>query len=185
MERLQELQRNFDTYLNGKEKTPSGLKKAIEEITERVLKENAPTFSWNKCEADQEIEFSGYFNLGDIEKIEIAADYSGETVNVYINVNDEELEKEKTYNFYVKEIYEETEIGICFAENEMDTTSTEEGIRKMLRKNDIEVGITEWNGDFRNYIENASIEEIIKQNYLFYKETDDTIAEIHIVFVEE
>lgn len=185
MERLQELQRNFDTYLNGKEKTPSGLKKAIEEITERVLKENAPTFSWNKFEANQEIEFSGYFNLGDIKKIEIAADYSGETVNVYINIDDEQLAPEKTYNFYVKEIYEETETGHYIAEHEMDVSATEEGIRDVLRQYDVEVGITEWNGDFRNYIENAPIEEIIKQNYLFYKETDDMITEIHVVFVEE
>ena len=124
MVRLQELQRNFDTYLNGKEKTPSGLKKAIEEIAERVLRNDKPVFSWNKCEQDQEVEFSGYFNLGEIERIEIAADYSGETVNVYINIDDEQLVKEKIYDFFLKEIIENKITGQYIEEHTIELYRT-------------------------------------------------------------
>lgn len=184
MVRLQELQRNFDTYLNGKEKTPSGLKKAIEEIAERVLKNDKPVFSWNKCEKDQEIEFSGYFNLGEIERIEIAADYSGETVNVYINIDDEQLVREKIYDFFLKEIIESKITGQYIEEHTMEGNATEEGVRETLKKLGTELYPVDFCvNDFLHIVENESIEKIIeRERYDFYKIENGILYETYIAF---
>ena len=95
MKRLCILKETFEKEVIGKSMTPTKLKNTVEEITKKILGNDAPSFNWYKCDEEDEYEFSGIFTLDDLDKmerydIEIMIDYSRSEVMAKVCLGDHE-----------------------------------------------------------------------------------------------